>query len=67
MGLRAAKGREVAGVLAALTPADAVTMARPAGQPMLRLERVTQGPDGAVLEVVESLLDPARFGLRIEF
>jgi GntR family transcriptional regulator len=67
MGLRAAKGREVAGVLAALTPADAATMARPAGQPMLRLERVTQGADGAVLEVVESLLDPDRFGLRIEF
>ena len=67
LGLIAAKGQEVAGVLPALSAADAGVMRRTAGAPMLRLERVTQGADGAVLELVESLLDPARFGLRIDF
>ncbi len=67
LGLRAAKGQEVAGVLPALSAADAALMLRSEGQPMLRLERVTFTPDGAPLEVVESLLDPARFGLRIDF
>lgn len=67
LGLHVAKGQEVAGVLPALTSADAALMLRGEGQPMLRLERVTFTPDGAPLEVVESLLDPARFGLRIDF
>lgn len=67
MGLTAARGQEVAGVLPALTAADAGAMGRPAGTPMLRLERVTMLEGGGVLEVVESLLDPARFGLRIDF
>jgi GntR family transcriptional regulator len=67
LGLAAAKGQEVASVLPALSAKDAALMQRPAGTPMLRLERVTQAADGAALEVVESLLDPARFGLRIDF
>lgn len=67
LGLAASKGQEVAGVLPALSGQDAALMRRKAGTPMLRLERVTQAADGAVLEVVESLLDPARFGLRIDF
>ncbi|MEM9105498.1 MAG: UTRA domain-containing protein [Pseudomonadota bacterium] len=42
-------------------------MKRPTGTPMLRLERVTLCTDGSVLEYVESILDPDRFGLRIDF
>lgn len=67
LGLGAARGQEVVGVLPALSEADARVMGRPAGTPILRLERVTLMADGGVLEVVESLLDPARFGLRIDF
>lgn len=67
LALRAAKGQEVVGVLPALSAADAALMQRPAGQPMLRLERLTFTPDGDPLELVESLLDPGRFGLRINF
>ena len=67
LGLRAAKGQEIAGVLPALGPADAALMQRPGASAMLRLERVTCLADGSTLEVVESLLDPARFGLRIDF
>lgn len=67
LGLRPVKGQEVAGVLPALSAHDAALMSRPKGTPMLRLERVTFTPDGEPLEVVESLLDPARFGLRIDF
>lgn len=67
LGLTAANGSEVASVIPALTPVDATIMGRAPGQPMLRLERVTRCEDGSVLEYVESLLDPARFGLRVEF
>ena len=42
-------------------------MGRRAGTPMLRLVRVTHLADGTALEVVDSILDPERFGLRIEF
>ena len=65
--LHPAKGQEIAGVLPALNPADATLMQRIEGEPMLRLERVTFTAGGEPLEVVESLLDPARFGLRIDF
>lgn len=67
LGFRAAKGQEVAGVLPGLTAPDAAVMGRSTGSPMLRLERVTYLADHSSLEVVESLLDPARFGLRIDF
>lgn len=66
-GLAPASGEEIAGVLPALSEDEAAIMQRPAGSPMLRLERVTRDADGAVLEYVESTLDPARFGLRIAF
>lgn len=67
LGLAAAGGQEVAGVIPALTEDDARQMKRPSGTPMLRLERVTHCTDGSVLEYVESILDPDRFGLRIDF
>jgi GntR family transcriptional regulator len=67
LGLAAAGGAETATVLPALSAVDAAIMGRRAGQPMLRLERVTRGQDGGVLEWVDSLLDPAHFGLRIAF
>lgn len=67
MGLFASSGEEVATVLPALAPIDAEIMGRSAGVPMLRLERVTRIADGSVLEYVESILDPERFGLRIAF
>ena len=60
-------GREVATVVPALSAVDAAIMGRTPGAPMLKLERMTRGADGACLEYVESLLDPARFGLRMEF
>lgn len=67
LGLFAAKGQETAGVIPALSEVDATIMERPAGTPMLRLERVTRCADGGVLEYVDSILDPTRFGLRIDF
>lgn len=67
LGLAPIGGREVATVLPALSAVDAAIMGRPPGSPMLRLERMTRAVDGDCLEYVESLLDPARFGLRIEF
>lgn len=67
LGLAAVSGQEVAGVIPALSKRDAAIMARPAGSPMLRLERITRCADGSGLEYVESILDPARFGLRIDF
>jgi GntR family transcriptional regulator len=67
MGLFASGGEEVATVLPALATIDAGIMGRKPGVPMLRLERVTRIADGSVLEYVESILDPDRFGLRIAF
>jgi GntR family transcriptional regulator len=67
LGLAATGGSETASVLPALSPVDAAIMGRPPHQPMLRLERVTRDADGAVLEYVDSILDPLHFGLRIEF
>lgn len=66
-GLRPASGEEWANVLPALCEADARVMGRPAGEPMLRLRRLTRTAEGAVMEYVESLLDPALFGLHMEF
>ncbi len=67
LGFSAANGQEVATVIPALSRVDADIMDRKVGAPMLRLVRVTQHSDGSVLEYVESILDPDRFGLRIEF
>ncbi len=67
MGLAAAGGQEIAGVIPALSKPDAAIMERRPGSPMLRLERVTRCADGSALEYVESILDPARFGLRVDF
>lgn len=67
MGLTPVGGEAVAGVETALSAVDAAIMGRSAGQPMLRLQRVTRTEDGSTLEFVESLLDPARFGLRMQF
>lgn len=66
-GLAAASGQETVSVVPALSKADAAIMERPAGSPMLRLERITRCADGSALEYVESILDPLRFGLRIDF
>lgn len=67
MGLFVSGGEEVATVLPALAVIDAGIMGRNPGVSMLRLERVTRIGDGSVLEYVESILDPDRFGLRIAF
>ena len=67
LGLSATGGAEMTGVIPALSPVDAAIMGRPAAEPMLRLQRATRIEDGSTLEYVESILDPARFGLRIEF
>ncbi len=67
LGLTAASGQEEASVIPALSGPDAAIMKRPSGTPMLRLERTTRCLDGSMLEYVESILDPARFGLRIDF
>lgn len=67
LGLSSASGREKAGVLPALSDEDARLMGRAAGEPMLRLRRHTLCSDGSTLEFVESILDPLRFALQIEF
>lgn len=67
LGLATASGQEIVGVVPALTQVDATIMGRQPGAPMLRLERVTKTAGEEVLEYVESILDPARFGLRIDF
>ncbi len=66
-GLQVASGEEWAEVEPSLSAKDAALMARPAGAPMLRLKRVTRTASGEVIEYVESLLDPARFGLHLTF
>lgn len=67
IGLTTAGGEEIAGVLPALSPVDAAIMGRSPGQPVLRLQRLTRTQNGSVLEYVDSLLDPLRFGLKMEF
>lgn len=66
-GLSPASGEEWANVLPALSAADAALMGRSAGEPMLRLRRLTRTASGQVVEYVESLLDPELFGLHMEF
>ncbi len=66
-GLIPCSGREVAGVLPALSAEDAGLLGWAVGAPMLRLERLVRDAEGRPIEYVESLLDPARFGLRVDF
>ncbi|MGV8986175.1 MAG: GntR family transcriptional regulator [Cypionkella sp.] len=67
IGLDAAGGEEIASVVPALSPIDAAVMGRKPAEPVLRLQRLTRTQDGTVLEYVDSLLDPLRFGLRMAF
>lgn len=67
LGLIAVSGEEWAGVMTALPEADAAPMGRRTGEPMLHLRRVTRDGAGEVIEYVESVLDPARFGLHVAF
>jgi len=67
LALVSVSGEESVSVIAQLGQDDATIMGRHAGDPMLRLERVTRLAGGGVLDYVESTLDPARFGLRLAF
>ena len=66
-GLTVESGEEWARVLPALSRDDATTMARTTGEPMLHLRRVTRTAGGDIIEYVESILDPKRFGLHLDF
>jgi GntR family transcriptional regulator len=46
---------------------EAGPLERPEGEPFLLLRRMMRGADGQPVEYVESLLDPERFDLHIEF
>jgi GntR family transcriptional regulator len=61
------RGEEWVGVRPALSLDDASVMLRQPGLPMMHLRRVTRAADGSVIEYVESLLDPDRFGMHMEF
>jgi GntR family transcriptional regulator len=50
-----------------LGPADAELLGRAAGELFLRAERTTLTADGALVEHVVSLLDPARFSFHLTF
>jgi len=67
LGLKVASGEEWVSVVTALGEEDAAVMARTAGEPMLRLRRVTRAEDGGVIEYVDSMLDPDHFGLHVAF
>lgn len=66
-GLITRSGEEWVGVIPSLPKVDALVMQRAAGQPMMRLRRITRAEDGSVIEFVESVLDPDRFGMHMEF
>ncbi|MGI9373120.1 MAG: GntR family transcriptional regulator [Hyphomicrobiales bacterium] len=66
-GLVVERGEEWAEVLPELSQADAKAMVRAPGEPMLRLRRVTRSAAGDVIEFVESILEPTRFALHLEF
>lgn len=67
LGLYTASGEEWAGVITALAKDDAALMKRSAGEPMLRLRRLTRADDDSVIEYVDSILDPGHFGLHVAF
>ena len=66
-GLFVDHGEEWAEVLPHLSESLAKIMCRQPGEPMLRLRRVTRTASGEAVEYVESILDPQRFGLHLEF
>ena len=66
-GLTPVSGEEWANVLVSLPPETAEVLGREAGEPMLRLRRLTRTASGAVSEYVESILDPELFGLHVSF
>lgn len=66
-GLVVDHGEERGEVLLSLSDVDADLMRRRSGEPMLRLRRVTRNREDDIVEYVESLLDPTRFGLHLEF
>ena len=66
-GLAIHSGEEWAQVLPSLSAEDAKIMSRAAGEPMLHLRRVSRTAEGGIVELVESILDPSRFGLHLEF
>lgn len=66
-GMIADHGEEWANVLTELSAEDAALLGRDRRSPMLHLRRLSRDQDGAPVEHVESLLDPDRFGLHLEF
>ena len=66
-GLEIANGSEWAGVVPSLMADDAAVMGRKPGEAMLRLRRLTREENRAIIEYVESILDPDLFGLHMEF
>ncbi|MEM7069759.1 MAG: GntR family transcriptional regulator [Pseudomonadota bacterium] len=66
-GLAIHNGEEWARVMPTLSRADAKIMSRTSGEAMLHLRRVSRTLEGDVIEYVESILDPSRFGLHLEF
>ncbi|MBQ2262976.1 MAG: GntR family transcriptional regulator [Loktanella sp.] len=65
--IRSHSGEEWARVLPALPAVEAELMGRTPGEPMLRLTRLTRTAAGAIVEYVESDLDPVLFGLHMAF
>jgi GntR family transcriptional regulator len=66
LGLTPFSGEERASVVS-LSDNEAQIMGRVAGKPMLRLQRMTRTENSDIIEYVESILDPTRFGLRMQF
>ena len=66
-GLIVASGDEWANVLPSLAPDEAALLGRGEAEPMLLLRRMTRAADGTVIEYVQSILDPRRFGLHMRF
>lgn len=66
-GLIADHGEEWVEVLPELSQTDADIMGRKAGEPMLQLHRVTRTSSGEAVEYVDSILDPSRFTLHLNF
>lgn len=66
-GLIVNHGEEWADVVTELNEEDAQLIALPKDKPMLRMRRLSRDVNDQVIEYVESLLDPLRFGLHLEF
>lgn len=66
VGLVPANGEQWVQV-APLTDDDAALLGRPAGTPYLHTVRISRDARGALVETVDSLLDPDRFRLHLSF